>query len=192
MAILGGKHVYVEKPSSQNMFENELLVEAQRKYQKVVQMGVQQRSAPHTIQIIEWDGKSRNKYSTYGTGRGTIIYGTEGSVFVNRNKYALYDRAGKLIREVMAGSQEAGTALGGGGDMSTAHVVNFFDAIRGKADLTAHIAEGSITMALVHYSNIAYRIGNGFDIDNKTGRIYDREAMKLWGRDYEPGWEPKI
>ena len=54
------------------------------------------------------------------------------------------------------------------------------------------IADGAITMALVHYSNIAYRIGKGFDIDDVTGRMYDRDAMKLWGREYEPGWEPQI
>ena len=44
-------------------------------------------------------------------------------------------------------------------------------------------------MALVHYCNIAYRIGKGFDIDDKTGRMFDRDAMKLWAREYEPGWE---
>jgi predicted dehydrogenase len=56
MAIAGlqaGKHVYVEKPCSHNPAEGEMLVEAQRKYRKLVQMGTQQRSSPHTIEIIE-------------------------------------------------------------------------------------------------------------------------------------------
>jgi predicted dehydrogenase len=142
--------------------------------------------------IIKWDGKSRNGYDTYGGGRGTIIYGSEGAVFVDREKYILTDRGGKVIKEVKSGSAEAGTALGGGGDMTTTHVINFFETIRGKARLTAPIDDASISMAMVHYSNIAYRIGKGFDIDDKTGRMFDREAMKLWGREYEPGWEPKI
>jgi predicted dehydrogenase len=319
LALAGGKHVYLEKPGTHNMAENDLVVKAQQKYGKQVQMGVQQRSSTHTIEIIneihngiigtpykavafytngrgevpvqksvpvregldwdlfqgpaprraytqetwdynwhwygwdygtaesgnngthefdvarwalqvdypnrvdveadkrhyaddgwdmyddmevtfrfadnkviEWDGKSRNGYSTYGYDRGTIIYGTEGSVFVNRGKYILFDRKGKEIRTSESTSNESGTALGGGGDMSTAHVVNLLDAIRGKGKLTAPISDGVITMAMVHYSNIAYRIGNGFDIDDSTGRMYNREAMKLWGRDYEPGWEPKI
>jgi hypothetical protein len=113
-------------------------------------------------------------------------------VFVDRGKYILTDRGGKVIKEVKSGSAEAGTALGGGGDMTTTHVINFFETIRGKAKLTAPIDDASISMAMVHYSNIAYRIGKGFDIDDKTGRMFDREAMKLWGREYEPGWEPKI
>ena len=56
MAIAGlqaGKHVYVEKPCSHNPAEGALLVEAQKKYGKVVQMGTQQRSSPHTIEIVE-------------------------------------------------------------------------------------------------------------------------------------------
>ena len=34
--------------------------------------------------------------------------------------------------------------------------------------------------------------GKGFDVDENTGRIFDREAMKLWRREYEPGWEPVV
>lgn len=317
MAMQNGKHVYVEKPCSHNMLENELLVEASKKLNKVVQMGNQQRSSPHTIEIIDeihrgiigkpykalafytnsrgevplqqkvpapagldwdlfqgpaprreytsetwnynwhwygwdygtaetgnnatheldvarwalgvdlpqrvdveaakrhyendgwemydtmdatfrfngnkiiqWDGKSRNGYDTYNGGRGTIIYGSEGSVFVDREKYILYDRGGKVVKENSASSNEGGIALGGGGDMTTGHVINFFDAVRGKEKLTAPIDDASISMAMVHYANIAYRIDKGFDVDDGTGRIFDRDAMKLWSRDYEPGWEP--
>ena len=55
MAIAGlqaGKHVYVEKPCSHNPAEGETLVQAQQKYGKLVQMGTQQRSSPHTIEIV--------------------------------------------------------------------------------------------------------------------------------------------
>src|SRR6202522_3317399 len=56
MAIAGlqaGKHVYVEKPCGHNPAEGALLVEAQKKYGKVVQMGTQQRSSAHTIEIVD-------------------------------------------------------------------------------------------------------------------------------------------
>ena len=66
MAIAGlqaGKHVYVEKPCSHNPAEGAMLVEAQRKYGKLVQMGTQQRSSPHTIEIIGkiHDGADRTR-----------------------------------------------------------------------------------------------------------------------------------
>jgi predicted dehydrogenase len=54
MAILGlqaGKHVYVEKPCSHNPAEGAMLVAAQKKYGKLVQMGSQQRSSGYTIEM---------------------------------------------------------------------------------------------------------------------------------------------
>jgi predicted dehydrogenase len=53
LALQAGKHVYVEKPCGHNPAEGALLVEAQKKYGKVVQMGTQQRSSAHTIEIVD-------------------------------------------------------------------------------------------------------------------------------------------
>jgi predicted dehydrogenase len=56
MAIDGlraGKHVYVEKPCSHNPAEGALLVEAQRKYGKLVQMGTQRRSSQLYIDVVK-------------------------------------------------------------------------------------------------------------------------------------------
>src|SRR3954469_19786865 len=44
LACAAGKHVYVEKPCCHNPHEGELLVEAARKYNRVVQHGTQRRS----------------------------------------------------------------------------------------------------------------------------------------------------
>lgn len=45
-AIQAGKDVYVEKPISNNVWEGRKIVEAARKYNKIVQGGTQQRSDP--------------------------------------------------------------------------------------------------------------------------------------------------
>ena len=141
--------------------------------------------------IIKWDGKSRNGYNTYGSGRGTIIYGTEGSVYVDRDGYKLFDRGGKLVRDSKSSSGEAGNTLGGGGGMTDAHIINFFDNIRGKsAQLNSPIDMGAVSQMLVHYANIAWRTGKSFDVNTDNGHIYNREAMKLWDRQYQTGWEP--
>ncbi|MBN2138797.1 MAG: Gfo/Idh/MocA family oxidoreductase [Sedimentisphaerales bacterium] len=47
MACRAGKDVYVEKPMSHNVFEGSKMVEAARKYNRVVQVGMQTRSAPY-------------------------------------------------------------------------------------------------------------------------------------------------
>jgi len=53
MGCQAGKHVYVEKPLSHNPREGEIAVAAARKYDRVVQMGAQRRSAPVLTQGIE-------------------------------------------------------------------------------------------------------------------------------------------
>jgi predicted dehydrogenase len=45
-ALQAGKHVFVEKPSSHNVWEGRKMVEAARKYGKVVQVGTMNRSRP--------------------------------------------------------------------------------------------------------------------------------------------------
>ncbi len=52
LALQAGKHVYVEKPCSHNPREGEILVEATKKYGKVVQMGNQRRSWPNVVEGI--------------------------------------------------------------------------------------------------------------------------------------------
>src|ERR1700749_828276 len=88
MAILGrqaGKHVYVEKPCSHNPAEGVLLVKAQQKYGKLVQMGSQQRSSPHTIEIVKkiHDGLIGRAYfakAWYSNTRKSIGVGKEAPV----------------------------------------------------------------------------------------------------------------
>ncbi|GAA4406215.1 Gfo/Idh/MocA family oxidoreductase [Nibrella viscosa] len=53
MGCQAGKHVYVEKPLCHNPREGELAIAAARKYNRVVQMGAQRRSAPVLTQGIE-------------------------------------------------------------------------------------------------------------------------------------------
>ena len=79
-AILGlqaGKHVYVEKPLSHSPAEGELMIEAQRRYGKVVQVGNQQRSSLESIELIDRirSGELGDIYKVhtwYANNRGTI------------------------------------------------------------------------------------------------------------------------
>lgn len=53
-ACKAGKDVYVEKPLSVSIGEGRIMVEAARKYNRVVQMGTQQRSSPHYSEAVEY------------------------------------------------------------------------------------------------------------------------------------------
>ncbi|MFN9436074.1 MAG: Gfo/Idh/MocA family protein [Planctomycetota bacterium] len=49
-----GKHVYVEKPISNNVFEGWQEIQASRRYNRRVQVGTQSRSMPHYIEAMEY------------------------------------------------------------------------------------------------------------------------------------------
>lgn len=53
-ACQAGKHVYVEKPSSHNVWEGRRMIEAARKYNRIVQVGFQNRSISNVMQAMEF------------------------------------------------------------------------------------------------------------------------------------------
>ncbi len=56
-AMQMGKHVYVQKPLTHNIYEARMLTEAARKYKCVTQMGNQGASNPQQIQMVDWFDK---------------------------------------------------------------------------------------------------------------------------------------
>lgn len=48
-AVKSGAHVYVQKPTGVDVIESQAMLNAARKYNKVVQVGTQRRSTPHLI-----------------------------------------------------------------------------------------------------------------------------------------------
>ena len=63
-----GKHVYVEKPACHNVFEGRKMIEAARKYNRMVQVGSQGRSMPHIIEAVRLlrEGAIRKVYMAKG------------------------------------------------------------------------------------------------------------------------------
>jgi predicted dehydrogenase len=52
-AVQAGKDVYCEKPASHNIWEGRKMVEAARKYGRMVQIGSQSRSTPHKMEAMK-------------------------------------------------------------------------------------------------------------------------------------------
>src|SRR4051812_35642604 len=52
--LQAGKDVYVEKPICHNVWEGRQFVKATEKYRRIVQMGVQSRSAKGLADVISW------------------------------------------------------------------------------------------------------------------------------------------
>ena len=317
MASQAGKHVYIEKPCSHNLYENELLVVAQKKYGTKIQMGNQQRSAitsmlaideirngiigdvykgeayysnnrgsigigkivpvpkfldwdlwqgpaprvpykdnihpynwhwfrnwgtgevhnngTHEIDIcrwalgvdypesvtsfggkysyqddwefvdnqqvtfkykddkfITWTGHSRGLIQPKQPGRGVTIYGSKGSIQLDRNFYKLYDLGGNLIKYEKEGAVSKTIDSRGQGGLDENHIGNLFDSIRYNKSLNAEIKDASISTHLCHLANVAQDSGETLHIDTETGKILNNIADNYWKREYAPGWEPKV
>ena len=317
MASQAGKHVYIEKPCSHNLYENELLVVAQKKYGTKIQMGNQQRSAitsilaideirngiigdvykgeayysnnrgsigigkivpvpkfldwdlwqgpaprvpykdnihpynwhwfrnwgtgevhnngTHEIDIcrwalgvdypesvtsfggkysyqddwefvdnqqvtfkyqdgkfITWTGHSRGLIQPKQPGRGVTIYGSKGSIQLDRNFYKLYDLGGNLIKYEKEGTVSKTIDSRGQGGLDENHIGNLFDSIRYNKSLNAEIKDASISTHLCHLANLAQDLGETLRINTKTGKILNNIVDNYWKREYAPGWEPKV
>ena len=318
LALAAGKHVYVEKPCGHNPREGEMLVAAQRRYGKVVQMGNQQRSGPRSIEAVAairggaigrpylarawyantrgsigrgkpaavpawldyelwqgpaprtpyrdnvihynwhwfarwgtgevcnngtheidvcrwalgtdypvkvtsaggryafeddwefpdtqevsfefadrkaivWQGQSCSGYAPMGKGRGSTIHGTEGTVFMDRSGYTIYDAKNKVVKESYGDEKGSGLDTKAPDRLTGLHIVNFLDGIRTGAKLNSPIEEGHRSVLLCHLANIAQRLGRPVLMDPATGQpAGDDDARQLWGREYAPGWAPVV
>ena len=67
-AVQAGKDVYVEKPCCHNIWEGRKMIEAARKYNKIVQVGFQNRSIPNVRQAMQFlhDGGIGEVYMARG------------------------------------------------------------------------------------------------------------------------------
>ena len=129
---------------------------------------------------ISWDNSSchprRNENVPF-----VAFYGEEGTLVNHRSGYQILDPKGQVREE----------KNGPGGDKE--HIENFLDCIRSGRKPNSEIEEGQKSTLLCHLGNIAYRTGRTLHIDQRNGKIIDdRDAQKLWSREYRKGWEPKV
>jgi len=145
--------------------------------------------------LISWEGRSCNGKSAEGSSVGVIFYGETGSLLIESgNSYKIFDLKSKLVKEVKNDiTANALDRTGPGMELDALHIRNFFDAIKRGGTLNSDILSGHQSTLLVQLGNIAQRTGRALKIDPSNGRILnDKEAMKLWSREYEKGWEPKV
>jgi predicted dehydrogenase len=143
--------------------------------------------------MISWEGKSCQGMKYYGRDRGSTIMGTIGTVLLDRDGYEIYDLEGKKTSEFRAGGTTSSSDLVGRDSMTAAHFANFIAGIRNGEKLNAPISVGNISVTILQISNIAWEVNRELQLDTKDGRIQgDPEAMKMWGREYENGWAPRV
>lgn len=139
---------------------------------------------------ISWLGLSCNKHQD--SKAFVSFYGAGGSLDIEGGgKYRIYDANEKLIDEYKP-STEGNVKFN---SLDDAHAADFIAAIRSGEylKLNTEIEKGHRSTLLCHLGNIAYRVQRQLKCNPENGHILgDEEAMQLWKRQYEPGWEPVV
>jgi predicted dehydrogenase len=141
-----------------------------------------------------WEGRSCNGQYVEGSSVGVIFYGENGSLVIDGNAYTVYDLKSKVVKEVKnTKTIDARNVTNPAADLDALHLQNFFDGIKKGTALNSDILSGHQSTLLCQLGNISLLTGNALHIDPSNGHIKnDAAAMKLWKRDYQPGWEPKL
>ncbi len=140
-----------------------------------------------------WEGRSCNGFRTEGLSRGVTFHGEQGSVLVDDNAYTVFDQKHKVVKKVEDVAEQSTVDITGPGDrLDSYHLANFLDSVRSRKTPNADIEQGHRSVLLCHLANVAYRVGHTIRCNPADGHVLDdKAAQALWGRTYEPGWEPE-
>ena len=144
---------------------------------------------------ITWEGRSCNGHRVEGSSVGVTFYGEHGAMHMDGgNAYKIFDLKNKVIKNVENDiTVDPRNSVNPSQQLDGFHILNFFDGIRKGAAQNADILGGHQSTLLVQLGNIAQRSGHTLNIDPSNGHILnDKEALKYWSREYEPGWEPTV
>jgi predicted dehydrogenase len=144
---------------------------------------------------MTWEGRSCNGKHIEGSSVGVLFYGEKGSMLITGgNSYTVFDLKNKIVKEVKDTAKiDPRDAANPSSHLDALHIRNFFNNILEGEKLVADIDSGHKSTLLVQLGNIAQRVGHSLEIDPSDGHIIgDREAKKLWSRQYEKGWEMKL
>ncbi len=142
---------------------------------------------------ISWEGRSCQGMRVYGRDRGSAIHGTKGTVIIDRAGYEVYDWRGRKTDEFSSGHASPTSDLISQDSMTNGHFTNWINAIRTGEKLNSPIQVANISVTMLLLSNISWIVNRDLKLDPKTAHIKsDPDAMKLWGREYEKGWEVRI
>jgi predicted dehydrogenase len=142
---------------------------------------------------ISWEGRSCQGMKVYDRDRGSAIHGTKGTVVIDRDGYDVYDWKGRKIDQFRTGRTTSSADTLGIDSMTDAHFANLIGAIRTGEKLNSPIPVANVSVTMLLLSNIAYFKGRTLRLDTRTAHILDDpDAMTLWGREYEKGWEVTV
>lgn len=133
-------------------------------------------------QTVVWEHRSCDPQPLEGEAAGIAFHGQRSTLILGGRGFRVVDPDGKETFRM------------DGGVPSAPHVANFLDCITNPGRTPAATADdGHLSTLWCHLGNIAHRTRQTLELNPATRQPRaNREAAKLWSREYRPGWQPKV
>ncbi len=144
------------------------------------------RETPDTVECLfrfkDWlliySHRAANSFPANGRGYGTMFFGTNGSLFVDRGGLQVHPEKERIPAYQRGGSPQ-----------SEPHAANFLRAIREGVPLACDILTGVRSTIVPQLGNIAYRVGRTIRWDAQKAQIVgDKEANTMLARNWRAPW----
>ena len=123
-----------------------------------------------------------------GNSYGTLFYGTDGTLFINREGYTLWPAP--PIKDVWETFGASDVIKGDGTPQHQPHVENFLDCIRSRKKPNSDIETTHRTTTVCHLANISARLGRKLRWDREKEQfIGDADANKMLNEERRKPWD---
>ena len=138
--------------------------------------------------LVRYVYRGTNSHSPEGKGYGIQFYGTEGTLFVDRDGYALLPEP-KLAGYDFERVASSGVINGGASPQYMPHALNFLECIRTRQKPDSDIETTHRSTSMSHLAVISYKLGRKLRWDGAQEKfVDDAEANKLLTKEYRKPW----
>jgi predicted dehydrogenase len=136
---------------------------------------------------VTWEHLANTSLTLYNRPTGVAFVGSEGCLIVGDGGYQIVPGKAKyqlephefVVEKISEAKSEGGQA----------HVRNFLDCVRSRAETVSNINIGSLASATAHLGNIALRSASRIKWDAAAGKVIGSDAaVQLCSRKYREPW----
>jgi len=141
--------------------------------------------------ICTYENRACNGRSVNGHGYGIEYYGTEGTMFVDRNGFQIIPERRRVGDDWEPRMAEM--AVEKSNDSNHDHVRNFLDCVKSRRKPISDIEIGHFSTATCLLGNISYRTGRKLVWDREKEQVVgDAKANKMLDRAYRAPWKLSV
>jgi len=136
--------------------------------------------------VVRWSNRHANSHGPDGHGYGIQFYGTEGTLFIDREGYTLWPERKPNGGESVLSS---GVTRSEGSAQHYPHVLNFLECVRSRRKPNSDLETTHRSTSAPHVANIAFKVGRKLRWNRDDEQfLNDPEANKLLTKQYRKPW----